>query len=486
MKAKKEQPPAVKKSSPFTVFLPSLLLVVMLAVIVFKPQGFSSRETYSVDEILYDFMANQMTVNIADYSAHKYYDLNLSQGRELPSYFKKPLFKHPPMYTLLLTLPKRFGLRTVNEANYFSFYLSCLLIPLVFFMARQLYDNRVAFLSFLFLAIEPVYWMCSLRLWMECHLIIFMYLALFMFVLGWKNGNYYILSGVFIGCAMLTKYPGGLVVPVILVYAAVCKPELFRDPKFYAMFVTAFLVFSPWILWNIRVYGDILTNLQFHADIPVRKRMLHSLMGWRSLILLVSGAILWFASYKGYIHKAAVKLGSVKVMVIAAASLFLIFLLSLKGVRGALIESLLLTRFPPVSADFPSIFGKEPWFFYIGQLLKMSPVFILAYAAVFFMGSGSDQDRLLLITAFFVLAFYIKWGNYQSRYIAAAIPALMILAARMFIWLWDESQKLANAAWKKSAGWAVLCVLSYFALKTILVDMHLVEAFLGKDFFIYF
>ena len=49
---------------------------------------------------------------------------------------------------------------------------------------------------------------------MECVLSLLMNLSFFFFITGWKKENHFILSGVFLGLAALTKYVGALAAPV--------------------------------------------------------------------------------------------------------------------------------------------------------------------------------------------------------------------------------------------------------------------------------
>ena len=481
---KNEQEPN-KKESLFATLLPTLIVIVLLFSLFIKPRDINKRETYSVDEIILNRMANQVIVSLKDYNTISYYEdaKRRDPNWNLPDYFQKPLFKHPPVYCFLLTLPKRFGFRTLPGANYFSFCLALLLPLVVFFMAQKLYREAVSMLAFLFLSIEPVYWICSLRVWMECTLGIFMCLSLLFFVMGWKEEKYYPVSGIFLGLAMLTKYPGVLVAPIILTFSAIYKPELFRNKKFYMIFVTAFLLFLPWIIWNIDVYGNFLSNISIHSDRPFISKIVS--LAKNPLIWLAGFAVIAF-SYKGYFAKAEKTVMNKRISGILAGALLLAFMFSLKGMQRSFMESFSLNALPPVSNMFPSIFGKEPWFFYFGQLLKMSPFYIFSYLGIFLINSKSDGDKLLLISVFFIFLFYIQWGNYQSRYILTAVPILALLGARTFFWLWDSVKNVKNLPLKRSLHYGLTFLLIYCMVKTIFVDVKVASMLLGQGYFTYF
>ncbi|OQX53334.1 MAG: hypothetical protein B5M48_03590, partial [Candidatus Omnitrophica bacterium 4484_213] len=409
-----------QKKTSFNISTVFLIAIVIISAACIKLNQIRVKNYLSPDEVLYCSLAIKMAVNLSDYSPLFYYEAT-KQGhpeKTLPAYFNKPLFKHPPMYCLLLVIPQRFGFQGLKNINYFSFYIALLLPLIVFFIAKKLYDDRVAFSSFLFLLITPVYWLCSSRIWMESSLTLFMYLSLFFFILGWERNRYYILSGVFLGFAMLTKYPGALIAPILFIFAAMYKPELFRNKKFYLIFLIAFLIFLPWIIWNIRVYGSFWANLNLHGGwLSMRKLFLEP---GSVILLLLFVVFAGLIAFKGYIARMVKKMQSKTFLNSVIGGVFLLFIFSLPNVHQGLAESFFLNKLPPVSNYFPNIFAKEPWFFYFGQLLKMSPLFILSYFGIFFFNSKSKGDKLLLISVFVILLFYIKWGNYQSRYILPA------------------------------------------------------------------
>ena len=72
--ARKTNEPA-QSSFTFEILLPVITAVIILFSVFIKPQGLDIRQKYSVDEILYNVMADQMTVNFLDYTPRPYYEL---------------------------------------------------------------------------------------------------------------------------------------------------------------------------------------------------------------------------------------------------------------------------------------------------------------------------------------------------------------------------------------------------------------------------
>lgn len=122
------------------------------------------------------------------------------------------------------------------------------------------------------------------------------------------------------------------------------------------------------------------------------------------------------------------------------------------------------------------MFANEPWYFYLAQLIELSPFYILALLA-FPLAFWDERDKkgyvYILITAFLLLLFYMLWTNYQSRYITAVTVPLVILSAKSQMYLWNKANKVDNKAVKYSlCGLMILCAV-YFALKTLRVDVVL-------------
>ena len=151
------------------------------------------------------------------------------------------------------------------------------------------------------------------------------------------------------------------------------------------------------------------------------------------------------------------------------------------------IDSLMLDRIPIVTNFSLHRLTKPSWFFYLGRILQMSPLFILSYFGLYFLSSELKEDKLLLIAVFVTLLFYIYWGNYQSRHILSAIPALIILASRSFFWVWDKLGQVKKGPLSiEFLRSLLICLVSYFVLKTLVIDKNLGMAFLGEYHFTYF
>ncbi|MFQ6094139.1 MAG: ArnT family glycosyltransferase, partial [bacterium] len=257
------------------------LFVLFMASLLLRGYGCDRPHNYWFDQYLYTMIGFQLTKDVTDYTSIHVYNRETRKGRDLPDHYNKPLFEHPPLYCYLISIVNRLSDPTNPTSKRFSFQLArrngsrvslifgCLTIFVIYFLAAKLYDHRVGLLAALLLSIDPVHWICSQRVWMATTLAFFVASALLFYVLGRKRAPYFILSGICIGLASLTKLLGILTLFIILLYTLLAERDLFRKRQFIILIISPFILQIPWILWNIKVYGfDFLTqNVFWHRTI---------------------------------------------------------------------------------------------------------------------------------------------------------------------------------------------------------------------------
>ncbi|MBL7130826.1 MAG: glycosyltransferase family 39 protein, partial [Candidatus Omnitrophica bacterium] len=239
-----------KKAPLFQKSAIVILIILSISGFILRNNGFHQRHMLTYDEELYVYLGLQLKENPLDYNPEpirKHLD-DLIPGRQHPNYMYKPLFKHPPLFPSMLTLNYFFKFEPFPymSAIMIPMLLGLLCIVFVFWLGRLFYDYRVGLLAAFFLTVDPIHWICSEKIWMETTLALFIFLALFFFVLGWEQSRYLLLSGLFAGFALLTKYAGISVLVLIFLFALFYKEELLFKRNFWLIFVIALAVFSPW------------------------------------------------------------------------------------------------------------------------------------------------------------------------------------------------------------------------------------------------
>ncbi|MFQ6094140.1 MAG: ArnT family glycosyltransferase [bacterium] len=469
------------------VSLPILLTLSLLFItgLLLRAHGFARPHKSSFDELLYTVMGFQLTKDMTDYSSAHLYTRLRKQGRDLPEHYGEPLFKHPPLYCYLISFVNRisdptdpqspmrisFPLARRNSSRV-SLLLGCLTIFVVYLIGKNLYDHRVGLLAALLLTIDPIHWICSQKIWMETTLAFFVASALLFFVLGRRKPRYFILSGVCIGLASLTKFLGILTLPIILFYTLLAERKLFRRKEFTLLILFPFVLQAPWIGWNYQVYGpEFLTNMfQFGKGTTRLLEKAVRLIPPFSALLLAT-LLLLFTKNRS-VQRAREKVRTIftpKVVLALSALPFALFFIAYGPETVNIVKNILQWGFIPSHGRARGIFTGEPWYFYLERLVEYSPLYLFALLSPFLLRRKEKGDLLLLLSSGGLLAFFILWGAFQCRYILPAIPLLIVLSARTQIFVYDWARR-ARRGWLKIVIVLLCVVVSYFYIKTVWTD----------------
>ncbi|MCB4790988.1 MAG: glycosyltransferase family 39 protein [Elusimicrobia bacterium] len=165
-------------------------------------------------------------------------------------------FDHPPMIAYIIKL---FG--SVLGINEFAvrfpavalFFLTSIII---FILAKDMFDDKIAFFSILLINITPVFSFLGAVLTVpDSPLAFFWMLYIYLF---WKliktsaSLNWY-LMGVVLGLGLLSKYNMVLLIPSSLVFLICSKKYLnqLKRTDLYLSLIIAFFIFSPVVIWNL-------------------------------------------------------------------------------------------------------------------------------------------------------------------------------------------------------------------------------------------
>jgi len=121
-----------------TIFIVLGLLVASAFFI--RIENFKNTPARSIDEIVYMRMGKQLKGDITQYNTIPYGKELMARGRPLPEYFTQPLFKHPPLFSLLISLSMHLFGERLLAAEYVSLLMGALSIPLVYLLGAFLYN----------------------------------------------------------------------------------------------------------------------------------------------------------------------------------------------------------------------------------------------------------------------------------------------------------------------------------------------------------
>ena len=459
-----------------------LLIAISVSAFHVRLNSFENSDKRSIDEFVYYNMAKQMVKDIVDYNTIPYGKELTERGRPLPQYFFEPLFKHPPVFTLMAMLSmKAFGVKLVS-AGYVSLFLSALMIPMIYLLGFLVYDKRTGLLAALFLWMDPVSIMTSQKVWMDTSIAFFTLLAALFFVLGLKKNDwFFILSAAASGLAANTKYTGILITFTIFLFAITYRRDLFKNSKFNFSLVLPFLLLLPWLLWNFNVYG--LESVTDNAEIAgLIKRLAKAAKLIIPIGLLCAATFLLYKKIKRDIsnsdeveiatdrsEETQIKINSK----LQQASFVLVFFIFCFLFRGYVINSLRFD-FIPFTTWQGGILSNEPAVFYFGRLIEYFLVYILAFVSLLVFQPNEKQiSAFIRISAVVILLFFIMWGNFQCRYILSSIAFLILLAANSVYKIFDLVAKIKHFSIRIVLLSAVSTFITYSILKVIYLNLAL-------------
>lgn len=217
------------------------------------------------------------------------YIASLQQTTPLQWFGYRPLWSflsfhdHPPLVFLAQYLflslfgVSVFVLRTPSVLAGMSTLLA------VFFIARLLWSVRAGYIATIALGVSPFFFWISRIGYLESILISFMLWSVFCFLKGLSRPRYFILAGVLLGLACLSKYTALFLVPVM--FLVWCLYAIFqpREKRFFLYSGLGVLVFlvcvTPLIAYNAEMYksrghfdvqfSDVFHQQPQHDDWPL-------------------------------------------------------------------------------------------------------------------------------------------------------------------------------------------------------------------------
>jgi len=309
---------------------------------------------------------------------------------------------------------------------------------------------------------DPISIICSQKVWMDSTIAFFTLLSALFFIYGLKHNIdwMYIFSGLSSGLAVNTKYTGILITFIIVLFCLFYRKDIFKNKKFQISLVLPALMLTPWFYWNYKAYG--IASIFNHSELrTVYTRFITHLPMIIFMVILTALFIFLLNRFKKD-RPPDSKLSELKdnknfigyFSILVTVALFVLI------IPNQFIHSLQFNYLPTHTWRQGSFSG-EPSSFYFGRLLEFSPVYIFSFLAIFRFDPNDDgRTPFIRLCAMVILLFFIFWGNFQSRYILASLPFLIILAVQFGVNIYEKASRSGNA---------FLCMGGRISLKLIFV-----------------
>ena len=224
------------------------LSILSLSAFLIRLENFKNSPARTIDEIVYYRMGAQiLDQGLSGYQTIAYGKELAATGRPLPDYFFRPLFQHPPLFTLFVALSMGLFGKTLLAAGYVSLLLAALMIPLIYLLGTLIANRTIGLFAAFFLWLDPINIICSQKVWMDTTIAFFTLLAVLFFVCALKKERnfYFILSGIAVACAANTKLTGILIAGTMILFVLLYRRDLFRNRTFLLSLLLPFVLLIP-------------------------------------------------------------------------------------------------------------------------------------------------------------------------------------------------------------------------------------------------
>ncbi len=166
---------------------------------------------------------------------------------------------HPPLIPYqLAVLTSLFG-GSLEIFRLLSILYGSLTVCAIYYLGKELYDQRIGILSALLLSFSSYHIIYSKYVMLESALIFFIICSLYFFWMNYKeptNTKYAVFCGIFIGLAISTKYVGLLLYVVFISFTLLdnlrttsyLSIKSLLEKRYIIIFLISLLVFSPFLL----------------------------------------------------------------------------------------------------------------------------------------------------------------------------------------------------------------------------------------------
>ena len=458
----------------------AILFVILFFAFATRNHAIHRPHPFSPDEMLYNYLGNQFVHEPFNYASSGFYKefgprlRNPHERERVRQYMDAPLFKHPPLFPYLLALAKALFGSNVIVSNYVSLFAGLGIIAVVYLICRTLWGLGWGLLGAFFMTLEPVMWLCSQKIWIEATNALFIMLAVLFLILGRKNGMWHILSSISLGCALLCKYPSALI--LISIYAVLLFTNTITDRKMLLAYICLpFIIGAPWVAWSYAVYGSAFASeaIRLNAFTNVYKVVLLAVIPTVLIVTLFlvkvffpissgrMGVLLSHAAGNGYVRNGCY------VIVLVAVAAF--FFRSASGIAGALGMRHIVLPIP-----MPNTFVGQPHYFYFYHMIELSGICLFSYLSVLFFKKWDRWVILMALISFAVLEVLGKYVAIETRYIAIATPALVVLAVYTVKELFSYALQLRSGA-KAAIIFLTSLAVVYTVIKTLYFDLTIIQ-----------
>jgi asparagine N-glycosylation enzyme membrane subunit Stt3 len=142
---------------PFVVY--AVLFFLVLSGFYIRINNYRKSTTRTIDELVFYHLGAQLKNHFPEYHARGFSNLLLEIHPEfapLPEYLTQPLFKHPPLFSALISLALRLFGEHYYSAMYVSAFFGVMMIFLAYWIGTLSFDETTGLAAAFLVWLDPV------------------------------------------------------------------------------------------------------------------------------------------------------------------------------------------------------------------------------------------------------------------------------------------------------------------------------------------
>jgi 4-amino-4-deoxy-L-arabinose transferase-like glycosyltransferase len=407
-----------------------------------------------MDDSVYATLGFQLAHFPTNYSSEILYQTIDKFYDHAMEYLNRPMFKHPPLYPMVLAISYRlFGghIFAALIPSLISWAGICLLTRKI---GMKLFGSTVGSLAFLMCLLDPVGWALSQMIYAECLLTCLILLGVWFYLEKSPTGSL-VPCAIALALACLTKYSALIIVLVLCVHMGIS-----HQPKRIVSFLIPFsLILTPWIGVQIYLYHVHFWGMMME-DYFVRSSFLAALLVL-GFVVVCAKVLFRYLDRISFRDNPRSPLFFRGVPFLLMALPFVWFIERTLGIFlwGCLPVTTFWRHFPN-STGF--IYWQPLYFLPFLAFVPFFPLFRLKKDNQ----SGPGLLLLLVMVTFGVTGF---WHNPLTRYLYPVLPIAILLATSTALAMWKRSFSLSPWVGISARG-TLIALCLFFLAKTLRND----------------
>ncbi|MFA6381647.1 MAG: glycosyltransferase family 39 protein [Candidatus Buchananbacteria bacterium] len=201
------------------------------------------------DEVIIAFRS----IGYIDFFSSPYQTTPWEWFSSVPAWARLSFHDHPPLVFLIQHWFFEIFGQSIFVLRLPFVLVGIISVFLVYLIGKKLFNEKTGLIASMLLAVLNYHVWISRTGLQESIVILLSLLTFYLFLRAQDSGRHW-QWGITLGLAMITKYTSFVLAPIIVIYLLFFNRSIFKTKKIWLAFALAALIFSPVIIYNLKLY----------------------------------------------------------------------------------------------------------------------------------------------------------------------------------------------------------------------------------------